>query len=261
MRTLLVIGIGAGDPGQLTLQAIDAIKRADVFLIVDKGEAKRDLVDLRRALLATHRPDAGYEVVELEDPPRDRAPDDYEHAVLDWHARRAALFADTIAATVPEHGTGAFLVWGDPTLYDSILRILEQVQHDARVPLAVEVVPGITSVQALAARHRIPLNRIGEAIHITTGRQLSQGLPPGVANAIVMLDARHSYAALEEREPGAWHIWWGANLGTRSEQLVSGPIAEAAPAIARAREAARDAAGWVMDTYLVRRDEPAALPS
>ncbi|MBD8506077.1 precorrin-6A synthase (deacetylating) [Hoyosella sp. G463] len=256
MRTLLVIGIGAGDPQQLTLQAIDAIKQTDVFLIVDKGDAKRELVDLRRALLDTHRPDGGYAVVEIDDPQRDRIPDDYQHAVTDWHARRAALFADTIATAVPENGTGAFLVWGDPTLYDSILRILERVQHDGRLPLAVEVVPGITSIQALAARHRIPLNRIGEPIHITTGRQLARGLPAGITNAVVMLDAHHGYAALEEREPGSWHIWWGANLGTRTEQLIAGPIAEAAPMIARAREAARDSAGWVMDTYLVRRAAP-----
>lgn len=257
MRTILLIGIGAGDPQQLTLQAIDAIKRADVFLLVDKGEAKRELVDLRRALLDTHRPDGGYQVAEIDDPPRDRAPGDYQHAVTDWHARRAAIFAETIAATVPEHATGAFLVWGDPTLYDSILRILELVQHGGRIDLEVDVIPGITSIQALAARHRIPLNRIGEPIHITTGRQLAQGLPPGVTNAVVMLDAHHGYTALEEREPGAWNIWWGANLGTRTEQLIAGPIADAAPAIGRARETAREAAGWVMDTYLVRRADVA----
>ena len=40
MKRILVIGIGAGGSEHLTVQAIEAINRADVFFTFDKGEEK-----------------------------------------------------------------------------------------------------------------------------------------------------------------------------------------------------------------------------
>lgn len=72
VRKIHVIGIGAGDPDQLTLQAVRALRSTDVFFVLDKGEAKSDLVGLRRHLLDTHVPEGTYRVVEVPDPDRDR---------------------------------------------------------------------------------------------------------------------------------------------------------------------------------------------
>ena len=69
---------------------------------------------------------------------------------------------------------GAFLVWGDPTLYDSTLRIIKRILSKG-FALEYEVIPGITAVQALAAQHRIALNSIGEPVLITTGRRIAEG--------------------------------------------------------------------------------------
>ena len=69
---------------------------------------------------------------------------------------------------------GAFLVWGDPTLYDSTLRIIRRILSKG-FALEYEVIPGITAVQALAAQHRIALNSIGEPVLITTGRRIAKG--------------------------------------------------------------------------------------
>jgi len=86
VRTVYVIGIGAGDPEHLTLQAVAAMNRADVFFTIDKGEAKGELAALRATLLARHvtRP---HRVVTARDPERDRsAPSGrYAGAVADWH--------------------------------------------------------------------------------------------------------------------------------------------------------------------------------
>jgi precorrin-6A synthase len=49
------------------------------------------------------------------------------------------------------------------------------------------------------------------------------------------------------------HIYWGAYLGTHDELLVSGPLAEVADEIDRARAEARERKGWIMDIYLLRR--------
>ncbi|MFD7695283.1 precorrin-6A synthase (deacetylating) [Streptomyces sp. NPDC059805] len=253
MRTIHVIGIGAGDPEQLTLQAVRALRDTDVFFILDKGEVKSDLTGLRRDLLDAHVPEGTYRVVEARDPERDRSAGGaaYSPAVGDWRSARAGIYARLIAEELGEDETGAFLVWGDPALYDSTLAILEEVLASGTVDFAYDVVPGISSVSSLAARHRTGLNRVARPVQITTGRRLAEGFPQGVDDVVVMLDAHQSFRRYAGEDID---IFWGAYLGTPDEILVSGPIAEAAPEIERLRTEARERKGWIMDTYLLRRN-------
>ena len=51
-RRIHVIGIGAGDPDYVTAQAVSALNDTDVFFVMDKGEAKSDLVAWRRDICA-----------------------------------------------------------------------------------------------------------------------------------------------------------------------------------------------------------------
>ena len=119
------------------------------------------------------------------------------------------------------------------------------------VAFELDVIPGITSVQALAARHRLPLTGIGEPVQITTGRRLAaEGMPAGIANVVVMLDGGTSF---DRVAPDGVDIYWGAYLGTGDEILAAGPLADAAPTIADARRDSRARKGWVFDTYLLRR--------
>ncbi|ELP69561.1 precorrin-6A synthase (deacetylating) [Streptomyces turgidiscabies] len=258
MRRIRVIGIGAGDPEQLTLQAVRALRSTDVFFVLDKGEAGSDLVGLRRHLLDTHVPEGTYRLVEVRDPDRDRTAGGaaYTRAVGDWRRTRAGIYERLIAGELGADESGAFLVWGDPSLYDSTLGILEDVLGRGAVEFGYDVVPGISSVSALAARHRTGLNRVGRPVQITTGRRLTEGLPPGVDDVVVMLDARQAFLryADEQYADEDIDIYWGAYLGTPDELLVSGPIAEAAPRIERLRSRARERKGWIMDTYLLRRN-------
>ena len=172
-RHIHVIGIGAGDPDYVTIQAIEALNDTQVFFAMDKGEAKSDLVALRREICTRFIREPGYRFVELPDPKRASPGDqhgDYREAVFDWHAARTRIWARAIETELGPDGVGAFLAWGDPSLYDSTLRILDVVA--AEVDFTFDVIPGITAVQALTARHRIPLNDVGEPVLITTGRQL-----------------------------------------------------------------------------------------
>lgn len=248
MRRLVLIGVGPGDPDQLTLQAVDAL-RAVAAVVVTEKRSGDPLADARRALLARHAPDAP--VVVVEDPERDRSPGgtgslaDYRGAVADWHAARADRYADAIADV---DGDVGFLVWGDPSLYDSTIRVLDRVAADAGAELVV--IPGVSSLQALAAAHRIVLHEIGQPIHVTTGRRLAEAVAQGQENVAVLLN--RDLAPLDELE-GGWTIWWGANLGTGSQELAAGGLAETLPRIHAARVRAKDAAGWVMDLYLLRR--------
>jgi len=250
MRTVLVIGMGAGDPEHLTLQAIRALNRADVFFVTDKGEAARDLVRLREAICAEHATERPYRIVEITDPPRDRDPGDYGAAVDAWHQARATAWATAMRDALSEEQCGAFLVWGDPSLYDSTLGILDRVRATGGLEFATEVIPGITSLQALAARHRITLNRVGGAIQVTTGRRLREGFPAEADDVAVLLDGQLSFRQLVD-EP--LDIYWGAYVGMPQEQLIAGDLATVAGDIERARLEARERNGWIMDTYVLKR--------
>ena len=240
MRGIRVIGIGAGDPEHLTLQAIRAMNACDVFLHMDKGAEKDSLAQLRRDLLAEHMTHP-YEWVEVGDPSRDRTGPAYAEAVGDWHEARATLYDETLEQ---HDGVLGILVWGDPALYDSTLRVIALM----RTPVEVTVVPGITAPQTLAAQHAVTWNRIAGAVHVTTGRRLrEEGMTAD--DVIVMLDSRSSFLGLDP----SVEIYWGAYLGTPDEILLSGTVGSIGSQIEKVRAEARAEHGWIMDTYLLRR--------
>lgn len=250
MKKILVIGIGAGNPEHITVQAIKALNRAAVFFILDKGYADDELLRLRREICERYIEGDAYRLVQVQDPRREDDSVSYQNGIEQWHEQRAALFERLIADEVKEGEIGGFLVWGDPALYDSTLRILDRVLARRNEVFDVEVIPGITSVQALVAQHGIPLNRIGEPIQITTGRRLAQASADDVENVVVMLDANCTFERFVAQD---LYIYWGAYLGTEDEVLISGPLDDVSERIKQTREAARARKGWIMDTYLLRR--------
>jgi len=250
MIDLALIGIGTGNPDHLTAQALQAMNQADLILLPRKGDAKSDLIDLRRDICAQLLI-APVRVVEFDLPVREPG-DDYLGAVHDWHVAIAAVWQAQIAAHLPNGGRLALLIWGDPSLYDSTLRIADRLMQ-AGMDVAVHVIPGITSIQALTAAHAMPLNRLGEPVTITTGRMLrAHGWPRDADTLVVMLDGGCAFATLP---PDGIAIWWGAYLGMAQEALIHGPLAQAGPRIAAERAALRARHGWIMDVYLMRKEQ------
>lgn len=250
MKTILIIGIGAGDPDYLTVQAVKALNRTDVFFLMDKGPAKTKLRALRAEICRRHiAPDHPHRFVEAPSPPRDSRPADYRASVDELNAAKQAVF-ERMIADMAEGETAGILVWGDPMLYDSAIRNIEAIAAAGTHTIEYEVIPGITAVQALAARHRIPLNQIAEPVMLTTGRKLAGGFPDSVDSVAVLLDGEDTYRQFTDRE---MEIYWGAYLGTPDEILVSGRLADVAAEIHRCRHAAREKNGWIMDTYLLRK--------
>jgi precorrin-6A synthase len=248
-RKILVIGIGAGNPEHLTQQAVAALNRADIMFVPTKGAEKRDLAAWRREICDRFITNRDYRIVEYEMPARDTPDPSYRQVVKVWHDEIEQRYLRLIGEELADNECGAFLAWGDPGLYDSVLRILESLRARGEVEFDYEVIPGITSVQALAAAHKIPLNRIGGSILITTGRKLAEGFPDGADTVVVMLDGQNAYRKLAED----LEIYWGAYLGTEDEILVAGKLSEVRGEIDRVREAARQRKGWIMDTYLLRK--------
>ncbi|WP_110208049.1 precorrin-6A synthase (deacetylating) [Nocardioides daejeonensis] len=256
-RRVRLIGIGSGSLDQLTGEARAALASVDYVVAAAKhrhpggslppGDSdpphKDPLLAVRQALCDA----AGVALVEVPDPPRDRDPRDYGAAVRDWHEARAAAYERVL---LERPGDVGFLVWGDPSLYDSTIRVVEQVLERGRLDFDYDVLPGLAAPQLLAARHRIVLHEVGQPVLITTGRRLAEAVAEGHPNIVVMLDG--SLAARDLPAPDRWRIWWSANLGTPAEELVSGPLGGVLAQIDRARERARNASGWVMETYLLR---------
>ncbi|TIT64842.1 MAG: precorrin-6A synthase (deacetylating), partial [Mesorhizobium sp.] len=113
------------------------------------------------------------------------------------------------------------------------------------------VIPGITAVQALAASHKMALNRIGDPVLITTGRRLTEeGMPENAGSTVVMLDGKCAFNTLADEN---LVIHWGAYLGTSDEIAISGRLGDVGAEIERVREEARQRKGWIMDTYLLRK--------
>lgn len=248
-RRLNVIGIGAGSASFVTAEAAAAIADTDVFVVIDKGADRADLQVVRREILGRFAGSKPFRVVVIGEAERDdRLP--YSEAVARWHAARVVAFERVLADEVADSEVSGILVWGDPSLYDSTLRIVDQVNDGGRVRVDHTVFPGISSVQVLTARHRIPLNRIGGSVLVTTGRRLRDGLPDGFDDVVVMLDAEASFTTLVGH---GFEIFWGAYLGSPDEILIRGLLDDVAAEIVRVRAAARVAKGWMFDTYLLRR--------
>lgn len=243
MTELWLIGIGTGHPEHLTLEGQRALREAAAVLLPRKGTGKEDLAHLRLAMLQSAGAKA--KVIPFDMPVREESLP-YAQRVEAWHDEIAKRWQRALASA-PD-GPVALLVWGDPGLYDSTLRIAARLTPAPRL----RIVPGITSLQALTAAHAIPFNTVNGAVAVTTGRQLrDHGWPLGADTAVVMLDGQCSFQGIEQE---GIYIWWGAFLGMPEQLLDHGLLVDAAPRIVEAREAARHQHGWIMDTYLLRQN-------
>jgi precorrin-6A synthase len=249
VKKILVIGIGAGDPDYITIQAINALNQVDVFFVMDKGVEKGKLSALRREICERFIKHRNYRIVEPRAPIRATDAMDYRSAVEDLNREKGVLFERLIQEEMKEGECGAFLVWGDPSLYDSTIRILRTLAAIGH-GIEFEVIPGISSVQALAAKHKITLNQIGNAFEVMTGRRLEEGFPNNMDSLVVMLDANATFKQFADQDID---IFWGAYVGTPDEILVAGKLRDVVGDIERLRAEARAANGWIMDSYIMHR--------
>lgn len=215
MRARLVgVGVGPGDPELLTLKALRALQEAEVVYVPvtspgDPGRAE--------AIVAEHAPGR----------PIERLP----FTVAGDPSTRARAWeraAERLAGRVARTGTVAFATVGDPALYSTFGHLADAVRR--RVPgVCVERIPGITAMQALAARSGVALATGDEPLTLLP---LTGGLA-GVRDAIAREGTVVAYKAgrslpevlglLREtgRLPGAVY---GAEVGRPDERVL--PAAE-----------------------------------
>lgn len=242
---LWLIGIGTGAMSHITLEGQQALRDAAVILLPRKGAGKDDLATLRLNIIEAAGAQA--KVVPFEMPVRDETLP-YQERVALWHDQIALAWQNALSG-MDIRGPVALLVWGDPGLYDSTLRIADRLSPRP----TIRVVPGITALQALTAAHAIPFNTIDGAVCVTTGQQLrTHGLPGNADTVVVMLDGKCSFMALDDP---SLMIWWGAFLGMPEQITVKGRLCDVGADIAARRAKARVDHGWIMDTYLLRKGD------
>jgi precorrin-6A synthase len=250
MKKIYLIGIGPGNPDYLTVQAIKTMKKVDVFFLLEKG-GKEELLKIRKEILERYLSEGTYRIVSAEIPKRKKG-SKYEEGVKAWREEVAEVVAGLIENEMEEGENSALLIWGDPSLYDGHLEMLQHILKRGVIDFEYEVIPGITSVQVLAARHKTPLNRIGETIVITTGRRLKEYAPSEIKNTVVLLD---SFSTFRHFKDADIDIYWGGYLGTEDEILLSGKLKDTIEELKKIRSEAKKKKGWLMDTYILRRPE------
>ncbi|MDU0810236.1 MAG: precorrin-6A synthase (deacetylating) [Burkholderia sp.] len=251
MKKIFVIGIGAGNPEYITIQAINALNKVDVFFIMEKGEKKKKLSILRKEIINRYvNKNRTYRVVCTKTPDRTCVDGDYISEIQALNHDKQYIFERLISKELSDGECGAFLVWGDPSLYDSTTRIINKISKIEKYAIEYKVIPGISSVQALAARHRISLNEIGQPIEIKNGRTLIEDFPDEASSIVVMLDSKNAFYQIRNND---FDIYWGAYIGTPDEILISGKLSDVANDIIRIRSEARERYGWIMDTYVLKK--------
>jgi precorrin-6A synthase len=254
MKKIYLIGIGPGKFDYLTVKAINTIKKIDVFFLLKKRGQRghEDLLKIRKEVLKRCLKKGTYRVVTAKIPERKKTGKSYKEGVKAWRQQKAEVITELIKDKMKDDENGAFLVWGDPSLYDGHIEILQHILKEAAVNFEYEVIAGITSVQILAEKHKIPLNRIGETIVITTGRKLKAYSPAEVKNVAVLLD---SYSTFKHFKDADLDIYWGGYLGTDDEILLSGKLKDIIEDLKKVRKEAKKKKGWLMDTYILRKPE------
>jgi precorrin-2/cobalt-factor-2 C20-methyltransferase len=153
--TLIVVGLGPGDPELVTIKGMRAIEQADV-IFVPRSKDDADSVALR---IAEPWLTARQQVIPVTTP-MTRDEDKLKAA---WQGVAAEIAQQLL--TGQGERCGAYLILGDPLIYGTFTYIAEilRAQYPA---IKVEFIPGITSFSAGAARLQTPLSMTSDRIAI-----------------------------------------------------------------------------------------------
>ncbi|MFF5568307.1 precorrin-2 C(20)-methyltransferase [Streptomyces sp. NPDC012623] len=173
------VGLGPGDPSLMTVRAVQVIAEADVIAYHSARHGR----SIARSIAAGHlRADHIEEplVYPVTTGTTDH-PGGYQGAMDEFYAESAAR----LAAHLDAGRTVAVLAEGDPLFYGSYMHMHKRLAD--RYP--TEVVPGVTSVSAAAARLGAPLVEGEEVLTILPGTLPEEELTARLAStdsAVVM---------------------------------------------------------------------------
>lgn len=158
LSKLTAVGLGPGDPELITLKGLHAIEAADLVFVPRSQEGEQSLaLRIAEPWLRLDR----QQIVELTLPmTRYKA-----ELISAWQAAAEQIAQAFAGLAEPDKGRGVYLLLGDPLLYGTFVYIWNELA--ARYPhLEIEIIPGVTSFAAAAARARFPLSATSDRVAI-----------------------------------------------------------------------------------------------
>lgn len=245
-KKVYIIGIGPGDPKYLTLEAYEIIKKAKNFIIPLKKGPKEELTKIREKVIEFCKEgNTDYRIIKVEFPERKKG-GSYKLEVESWRKEKASILAE-ILKDVDE---ACFLVLGDPSLYDGHIEIFKEVSKN--LPMEIEVIPGISTINLLSAKHKISLTKVAETLVITTPRPLRKQKEIS-RNTVVFLDNYETFKLF--KDDSELMIYWGAYIGTEKEVLFNGKLSQCWQELVELRRKLKEKHGYIMETYLLTKKE------
>ena len=205
------VGIGPGDPRYMTLRAVEVLRAADVIFAVTSPNAAYSVSHAVVAALGDLRGEP--RVLEFS-----------MAASLDVRNAQIAANAEAMLDELRSGRDCAFATLGDAMTYSTFGYVLDIIR--AALPdLELEIVPGVTSFSALAAKAGVVLAENGESLHIIPAfrADMAETLTFAPGSTTVLLKTYRSRKALLarlEREPDI-DIVYGERLGLEEEFLTT----------------------------------------
>ena len=150
--TLYGIGVGPGDPELMTLKAVRLIEQCDLVAVPKSGDGE----GVAKQIAQKAVPDFDKkELIEVS-MPMTRDPQ-----VLEQSHQAAA---EQIEGYLKEGKSVAFLTLGDPAIYSTYIYVHKKVQQNG---FPVEMVPGVPSFCAVAAKLNVSLAEAAQPLHLS----------------------------------------------------------------------------------------------
>ncbi len=241
-RKVLIVGIGAGNPDFVTVQAVNVRGHVTLFFIphgAGRGPGRRmnDPARLRAEIIELYVRNRPFRTTSYKEPLNKGG-----GAEPVGELRHAGLSFEELDASE----CGAFLVRSGFSLIETVGRVVQRLRSSGDFELDYEVIPGNSGIQVLTTAHKVALCNVGRSILTATGRSLAGGFPNNADSIVFMQPA----APAADTVSGHNDVHWTLYAGMPDDMLVSGRLREIVGGLEQVRNAALDGKGWIVEAML-----------
>ena len=198
------VGVGPGDPKLMTLRAIELIRENDVIAVPGKEPKESVAYKIAAAVVPEI---ADKELVPVYMPMiKDRA------LIDDEHKKGAAL----LKKYLDQGKNVVYITLGDPTIYCTFSYLQHYLEADG---YPVELVPGISSITAAAARLNLPLTEWDEPLHVLPAVHKTDAAMDLPGTYVLMKSASHMKDVKETLRKGGKDVQAVIDCGMPTEQI------------------------------------------
>ncbi len=201
---LFGVGVGPGDPELLALKAVRAIERADVVAFPGKSKEESTAYAIPVAAIPgyTEKSALPIDLPMTTDQARLKAIHEEAAEILEEHL----LKGENIA----------FLTLGDPSFYSTYAYIDEKIRADG---FETEIIPGVPSFSAIAARLKMPITLGSESVKILTG--LGDDFEAEAENLIILKAGRNAGQIRDRLKAAGYKAVMVCNAGMQDEKVYA----------------------------------------